>query len=93
MLKKELNLIVSAKVFSKMINLRLLELHNVQLLEDLEYLSNELRLLEWHGYSLKSLPPSFEPDKIVKLNLHCSSNEQPWKQIVKVRLIHPNIYE
>ena len=29
---------------------------NLQLPQDLNYLSNELRVIEWHGYHLKSTP-------------------------------------
>ena len=67
-----------------MINLRMLLIRNLQLPEGLEYLSNELRLLEWHGYPLRSLPSNFQPDKIVELNMRYSRIEQMWCGI-KVR--------
>ncbi|XP_031271485.1 uncharacterized protein LOC116129856 isoform X2 [Pistacia vera] len=72
--KEELHL--SAKAFSKLINQRLLKVSNVQLPEGLKYLSNELRLLEWHGYPLKSLPSNLQMDRIVELKMRSSSIEQ-----------------
>ncbi|XP_031271618.1 TMV resistance protein N-like isoform X1 [Pistacia vera] len=70
---------LSAKAFSKLINLRLLKVSNVQLPEGLKYLSNELRLLEWHGYPLKSLPSNLQMDRIVELKMRSSSIEQLWQ--------------
>lgn len=46
------------EAFSKMIRLRLLKIRNVQLLQGPEYISNELRFLEWHGFPAKSLASS-----------------------------------
>ncbi|XP_052291849.1 TMV resistance protein N-like [Citrus sinensis] len=54
--ENEVYLSASAKAFSQMTNLRLLKISNVQLPGGLEYLSNSLRLLDWHRYPLKSLP-------------------------------------
>lgn len=81
-----LHLSTSAKVFSKMTNLRLLIINSVQLPEGLEYLSNELRMLEWHGYPSKSLPSNSQLDKLIELNMHNSDMEQMWEG-VKVRLL------
>ncbi|KAK9214215.1 hypothetical protein WN944_006203 [Citrus x changshan-huyou] len=53
---EEVHLTASAKAFLKMTNLRLLKILNFQLPAGLESLSDELRLLQWHGYPLKSLP-------------------------------------
>ncbi|XP_011004853.1 PREDICTED: TMV resistance protein N-like isoform X2 [Populus euphratica] len=64
--------------FSKMTKLRLLKIHNVDLSEGPEYLSNELRFLEWHAYPSKSLPACFRPDELVELHMSCSSIEQLW---------------
>ena len=68
----------SMKAFSKMTKLRLLKIHNVDVSEGPEYLSNELRFLEWHAYPSKSLPASFQPDELVELYMSCSSIEQLW---------------
>ncbi|XP_030934372.1 TMV resistance protein N-like isoform X2 [Quercus lobata] len=50
----------------------------VQLPQGLNYLSNELRLLEWHGYHLKCLPTNFQLNKLVELRMHSSSIKQLW---------------
>ena len=84
---------LSAEAFSKMKNLRFLEIgyvepqqgHNkghVQLPQDLNYLSNELRIIDWHGYPLKSMPTNFQPIKLVELRMHCSGIKKLWKGIV-----------
>ncbi|KAK0581807.1 hypothetical protein LWI29_018231 [Acer saccharum] len=74
---------VNGKSFSGMSNLRLLIINDVDvhLSEDLEYLSNELRFLEWYGYPLKSLPSSFQLQRLVKLSLCYSRIEYTWKDI------------
>jgi hypothetical protein len=64
--------------FSKMTKLRLLKIHNVDISEGPEYLSNELRFLEWYAYPSKSLPACFRPDELVELYMSCSSIEQLW---------------
>ena len=50
----------------------------VQLPQGLSYLSNELLLLEWHGYHLKCLPTNFQLNKLVELRMHCSGIKQLW---------------
>ncbi|XP_030935991.1 TMV resistance protein N-like [Quercus lobata] len=67
---------LSAETFSMMRKLRLLIIHNVNLPQGQNYLSNELRLLQWTGYPLKSLPESFQPKKLVELIMHHSCIEQ-----------------
>ncbi|KAH9714411.1 ADP-ribosyl cyclase/cyclic ADP-ribose hydrolase [Citrus sinensis] len=78
-LKNEVRL--SAKAFSLMTNLRFLNIGNVQLPEGLEYLSNKLRLLNWHRYPLKSLPSNLQLDKIVEFQMCYSHIEELWKGI------------
>ncbi|OMO80276.1 hypothetical protein CCACVL1_13061 [Corchorus capsularis] len=70
---------LSADSFLKMKKLRFLKILYLPNSPDLVQLSNELRLLEWHGYPLKSLPPSFQPEDIVALFLPCSCLEHLWK--------------
>lgn len=54
--------------FSGMERLRLIRIiTNVHLPRGLNYLSNELRLMEWHKYPLKYMPRSFEPKNLVEL--------------------------
>ena len=82
-----------AKAFSKMKNLRFLKISyekfpqdfihgTMQLPKSLNYLSDELRIIEWHGYPFKSMPTSFQPNKLVELRMHCSYIKQLWKGIM-----------
>ncbi|KAK9995179.1 hypothetical protein SO802_024882 [Lithocarpus litseifolius] len=83
---------LSVEAFSKMSNLRFLKIGYVppqdlirgpiQLPQGLNYLSNELRVIDWHGYPLKSLPTSFQPNKLVELRMHYSDIKQLWKGIM-----------
>ena len=83
---------LSVKAFSKMKNLRFLKIGYVhppkyliggpiQLPQGLNYLSNELRVIDWHGYPLKSMLANFQPNKLVELRMHCSNIKQLWKGI------------
>ncbi|XP_052483266.1 disease resistance protein RUN1-like [Gossypium raimondii] len=72
-----LNLSVDA--FSKMKKLRLLKVLCLLNCDDLKFLSNELRLLDWKGCPLRSLPSSFQPDNLVALLLSYSRIQQLWK--------------
>ncbi|XP_050254550.1 disease resistance protein RUN1-like isoform X2 [Quercus robur] len=47
------------EAFSKMQDLKLLEICGVQLMHDLKHLPNSLRILDWRGYPSKSLTSSF----------------------------------
>ena len=85
-LENEGYLSAGAKAFSQMTNLRLLKIDNLQLPEGLEYLSNKLRLLDWHRYPLKSLPSNFKLEKTVEFNMCYSRIEELWNEI-KVRSI------
>ncbi|XP_023920918.2 disease resistance protein RUN1-like [Quercus suber] len=86
---------LNSKAFSKMKKLRLLKINNVeppkgllrgnvQLPQCLSHLSNELHVIEWHGYPLNSLPTSFQPIKLVELKMHCSLIKQLWKGIMNL---------
>ncbi|KAB2059666.1 hypothetical protein ES319_A11G321800v1, partial [Gossypium barbadense] len=65
--------------FSKMKKLRLLKVLCPTNCDDLKYLSNELRLLDWIRYPLRSFSLSFQPDHLVALLLPFSCIEQLWK--------------
>ena len=84
---------LSAEAFTKMKILRFLKIGyveppkgfnrgHVQLPQGLSYLSNELRAIDWHGYPLKSMPTSFQPNKLVELRMHYSNIKQLWKGIM-----------
>ncbi|XVF70300.1 hypothetical protein PTKIN_Ptkin11bG0150400 [Pterospermum kingtungense] len=86
--EQEKTFTLSADAFLKMKKLRLLRVLYLPNSHNLRYLSNELRLFEWHGYPLKFLPSSFQPDNLVALLLPCSCIEQLWKDN---RNVHPSI--
>ena len=52
----------------KMKSLKYLTIRNV-ICEDLKSLPNGLRLLDWNEFPLSSLPSTFEPTKLVVLNM------------------------
>ncbi|ESR54914.1 hypothetical protein CICLE_v10023686mg, partial [Citrus x clementina] len=78
-LKDKVHLSVGPKAFSKMTNLRLLKICNLQLRLGLECLSNKLRLLDWHQYPWKSLPSNLQLDKTVEFKMCYSCVEELWK--------------
>ncbi|XP_050240660.1 TMV resistance protein N-like isoform X2 [Quercus robur] len=59
---------LKASAFEKMENLKFLIVKNVQISQELEYLSNELRLFKWSGYNF-SLPSKFCPKNLVGLEV------------------------
>ena len=83
---------LSAEAFSKMKKLRLLKIGNMQLPQDLNYLSNELRVIEWHGSHLKSMPTDFQPNRLVVLRMSCSNIKQLWKGTVVRFSTYANVY-
>ncbi|TXG49764.1 hypothetical protein EZV62_025639 [Acer yangbiense] len=70
---------LDGKSFAGMRNLRLLQISNVDLSKDLEYLSSELRYLKWHGDPSNSLPSNFHPMKLFALDLCHSRIKYLWK--------------
>ncbi|PRQ22494.1 putative leucine-rich repeat domain, L domain-containing protein [Rosa chinensis] len=67
------------EAFSNLSQLSLLHIRNVDLPKGLTFLSNSLRLLDWSGYPLRSLPQDFEPDELIELNLCRSNIEHLWE--------------
>ncbi|KAI3741464.1 hypothetical protein L1987_59138 [Smallanthus sonchifolius] len=66
--------------FSKMRKLKFLKISNIHFPQGLNYLSNDLRILEWYGCSLKSLPSMFEPKHIYQLDMCYSQLEMLWEK-------------
>ncbi|XP_050251162.1 TMV resistance protein N-like isoform X1 [Quercus robur] len=64
------------KAFLYMKSLRLLKISNVHLPTGLNFLSNKLRMMEWHDYPLKFMPISFQPDNLVELIMPRSHIEE-----------------
>ncbi|KAH9782176.1 ADP-ribosyl cyclase/cyclic ADP-ribose hydrolase [Citrus sinensis] len=83
-LQDKVYLSASPKAFSKMTNLRLLKICGLQLPQGLEHFSNNLRLLDWHGYPWKSLPSNLQLDKTVEFKMCYSCIEELWKGIKAV---------
>nr|AAU04758.1 MRGH10 [Cucumis melo] len=77
-LEEEEELILKAKVFADMSELKILRINNVQLSEDIEFLSNKLTLLNWPGYPSKYLPSTFQPPSLLELHLPGSNVERLW---------------
>ena len=82
-----------AEAFSKMKNLRFLKIGKkkfpqdfidgtMQLPKSLNYLSDKLRIIEWLGYPFKSMPTSFQPNRLIELRMRCSYIKQLWKGIM-----------
>uniref|UniRef100_A0A9I9DXM6 TMV resistance protein N-like n=3 Tax=Cucumis melo TaxID=3656 RepID=A0A9I9DXM6_CUCME len=69
---------LNAKSFSAMTNLRVLKVNNVHLCEEIEYLSDQLRFINWHGYPLTTLPSNFNPTNLLELELPNSSIQNLW---------------
>lgn len=72
---------MDADAFSRMYNLRLLKLRDAHPLKEIDFLSSELRILKWHGYSWRSLPSRLKGEKLVELNMSHSHIEQLWKGV------------
>jgi len=72
---------IEAEALSKMSNLRLLILHDVKFMGNLDCLSNKLQFLQWFKYPFSNLPSSFQPDKLVELILQHSNIKKLWKGI------------
>ncbi|KAL6270250.1 hypothetical protein ACE6H2_027161 [Prunus campanulata] len=68
---------LSANSLSKMKNLQLFINRNARFSETrVDYLSNELRLLDWPECPLQTFPSSFNPKKLVEINMPRSSLSQ-----------------
>ncbi|XP_019151934.1 PREDICTED: TMV resistance protein N-like [Ipomoea nil] len=70
---------VSSEAFTHMTKLRLLKFHNANASQAPNFFSDELRWLDWHGYPSKSLPATFQGQKLVSLKMQYSRIIQLWK--------------
>ena len=57
------------KCLEKMKNLKFLIVSNVDICGGLNYLPNELRVLDWSRFPLSSLPSNFDPKNLIALNM------------------------
>ncbi|XP_020207782.1 TMV resistance protein N isoform X1 [Cajanus cajan] len=74
-------LTTDAEAMHKMSRLRLLIFHAVKFRGSLNFLSNNLQFLQWHGYPFSYLPSSFQPTKLVELILPHSNIKKLWKGV------------
>ncbi|KAG2325158.1 hypothetical protein Bca52824_007886 [Brassica carinata] len=73
---------ISKRAFEGMRNLKFLKFcnGNISMLEDMEYLPH-LRLLHWDSYPRRSLPATFQPERLVELHMSSSNLEKLWDGI------------
>ncbi|CAL9020498.1 unnamed protein product, partial [Prunus brigantina] len=75
------------EAFSKMINLKFLEVDNVIITSAPRILPNCLRIMKWNWYSSKYLPSNFQPNKLVSLEMRGSKLVRLWDE----RIDLPNL--
>lgn len=76
---EEEELVLDAKSFAYMNKLKLLEINNVRVDEDIQFLSNKLGILRWNGYPSKYLPSTFQPQSLLELHLPNSKVVRLWE--------------
>ncbi|KAI5442765.1 hypothetical protein KIW84_011693 [Lathyrus oleraceus] len=69
----------STKAFEKMQRLRFLQLDEVKLIGDFEYVSRDLRWLSWNG--LSQMPTNFHRENLVSIELENNKVKLLWKKI------------
>ncbi|KAM5558583.1 hypothetical protein ABKV19_020327 [Rosa sericea] len=89
---------IKPSAFKQMHNLRLLKLHferdwdpmscvnKVHLPRGLECLPQALRIMQWDGYPLNSLPSKFCAEKLVELRMWNSRLQRLWNKGLKINL-------
>ncbi|KAM7461557.1 hypothetical protein LguiA_029678 [Lonicera macranthoides] len=70
---------IATEAFRAMHKLRLLVVRNVWNPRVPEYLPSELQWLIWEEFPSESLPPRFEAENLVGLQLYQSGIERPWR--------------
>ncbi|CAL2276540.1 unnamed protein product [Prunus armeniaca] len=68
----------NCEAFSKMINLKFLEVDNVIISSIPRILPNSLRIIKWNWYSSKYLPSNFQPNKLISLEMRGSELVRLW---------------
>ncbi|KAM5558578.1 disease resistance protein RML1A-like [Rosa sericea] len=85
---------IKPSAFKQMHNLRLLKLHfgryswvnKVHLPRGLECLPQALRIMQWDGYPLNSLPSKFCAENLVELRMGSSRLQRLWNEGLKINL-------
>ncbi|XP_062173051.1 disease resistance protein RPV1-like isoform X2 [Alnus glutinosa] len=74
------DVLLETKAFTKMKNLRLLQINDVHLIGSYEHLCGELKWLCWHKCPLKFLPHNFHLENLVILDMQHSNVKEVWKK-------------
>ncbi|XP_058743466.1 disease resistance protein RUN1-like [Vicia villosa] len=74
------NVCFETDTFKEMKNLRLLQLHDVDLIGDFKHLSQELRWLHWQGFTGECIPGDFNLGNLVAFELKRSNIKQVWNE-------------
>ncbi|XLU58851.1 hypothetical protein S245_053499 [Arachis hypogaea] len=61
--------------------LRILIINNMHVTDDIQYLPDNLRLINWPRYPSSTLPPNFYPRRLVCLNMSHSRLKHLWKGV------------
>lgn len=77
---------VHENAFKGMCNLRFLEIFGcnvvrLHLPKNFDYLPPSLRLLSWHGYPMRCMPPKFQPENLIKLVMRAGNLEKLWEGV------------
>ncbi|CAJ1978712.1 unnamed protein product [Sphenostylis stenocarpa] len=75
---KPIKTTMMADGLSKIKHLKLLQLQYLNLSGSLSHLSNEVGYLTWKAFPFECLPQSFQPDKLIELNLSESNIQRLW---------------
>jgi len=70
----------STKAFEKMNKLRLIQLADVKLDGDFDYLSRKLRWLCWNGFALTCIPAKLYRGNLVSVQLENSNVKLVWEE-------------
>lgn len=70
----------NTQAFENMKKLRLLQLAGVRLKGNFKYLSRNLRWICWNGFPLTCIPPNFDQENLVSIELENSNVELVWTE-------------
>ncbi|KAI5323665.1 hypothetical protein L3X38_032737 [Prunus dulcis] len=68
----------NCEAFSRMYNLKYLEFYNVIISSSPRRLPNSLRIIKWSGYPSRFLPPSFQPNFLISLEMRDNKLVRLW---------------
>ncbi|VVA31965.1 PREDICTED: TMV resistance N [Prunus dulcis] len=68
----------NCEAFSRMYNLKYLEFYNVIISSSPRRLPNSLRIIKWSGYPSRFLPPGFQPNFLISLEMRDNKLVRLW---------------